>query len=67
MNKIVSIPCLQDVIYTAYTNQKVMPDKIKTDTAKQKQRRDTEPLEDLMDYMNLNPFTVLFSGIFRKK
>ena len=67
MNKIISIPCYQGEVYTAYTNQKIEPlKKIKTDTVKQKQIRDPEPLEDLMDYMNTNPFRVLLSGIFRK-
>ena len=66
MNKIISIRCFQGVIYTAYTNQKINPPTIKTDTDKQKQKRDPEPLEDLMDYLNANPFRVLLSGIFRK-
>ena len=68
MNKIISIPCYQGQIYTAYTNKKIeAPVKIKTDTVKQQQIREPEPLEDLMDYMHKNPFRVLFSGIFRKK
>ena len=66
MNKITSIPCYQGQVYTAYTNKKIEPDKIETDTVKQKQIRDPQPLEDLMDYMNANPFSVLFSGIFKK-
>jgi|DEB0MinimDraft_10_1074344.scaffolds.fasta_scaffold128582_2 hypothetical protein len=68
MNKIISIPCYQGQIYSAYTNKKIQaPKKIKTDTVKQKQTREPEPLEDLMDYIYRNPFRVLFSGFFKNK
>lgn len=67
MNKVISISCYQSEVYIAYTNQKIEPPKkIKTETIKQDQRRDPEPIEDLVDYINANPFSVLFSGILRK-
>jgi len=66
MNKIICIPCFQNLIYTAYPNKKIEPPTIKTDSVKQEQIRDPEPLEDLVDYMNSNPFRVLLSGILKK-
>jgi hypothetical protein len=66
MNKIISTRCFQGVINPAYTNKKIEPDKIKIDTVKQKELREPEPLEDLMDFMNANPLRVLLSGIFIK-
>lgn len=66
MNKVISIPCYQGQTYTAYTNKKIEAPTIKTDTVKQQQTREPEPIEDLMDYMISNLFRVLFSGIFGK-
>lgn len=68
MNRVNTPAWVEGQIYTAYTNKKIEPPKkIKTDSVKQEQRRDPEPIEDLVDYMNANPFRVLLSGIFRKK